>query len=121
MKQKWTIMVLFVMIVVSLALFPGEAEDVEAQDAAATTFIYLPLARKDPHCDLYVDNRTGGQLCYEVKGTGIGRKCFSSGTHFYGSFAPGTYPWSVSKSPCGTGSGTAYYDPGEQHHEFWCN
>lgn len=119
--KKWTTLVLafvLVMLAASLALVP--TEDVEGLDADPTVHVYLPLMRKDPHCDLSVDNDTGGKLCYEVKGTGIGVKCFSSGTHFYGSFAPGTYSWEVSKSRCGTGSGTRYYTAGPYTHRFWC-
>jgi hypothetical protein len=118
--KKWTTLVLalvLVMLAASLALAP--TEDVEGLEDD-TVFVYLPLARKDPHCDLDVVNDTGGKLCYEVKGTGIGKKCFSPGTHFYGSFVPGTYTWEVSKSPCGTGSGTKVYLPGERLHRFWC-
>jgi hypothetical protein len=72
-----------------------------------------------PAVDVYVENNTGGTLCYEVDDTGIGRKCFSSGTHFYGSFPSGTYTWHAS-APCGSDSGTEYYGPGEYFHEFWC-
>jgi hypothetical protein len=118
--KKWTTLVLalvFVMLAASLALIP--TEDVEGLEDD-TVFVYLPLMRKDPHCDLDVVNDTGGKLCYEVKGTGIGKKCFSPGTHFYGSFVPGTYSWEVSKSPCGTGSGTRYYTAGPYSHRFWC-
>ena len=119
--KKWTPLVLalvLVMLAAPLALVP--TEDIEGLDADPTVFVYLPLARKDPHCDLYVENDMGGTLCYEVKGTDIGKKCFSPGTHFYGSFVHGTYSWEVSKSPCGTGSGTRYYTAGPYSHRFWC-
>ena len=72
-----------------------------------------------PTADVSVENNTGGTLCYEVDGTGIGRKCFGSGISFYGSFPSGTYTWHAS-APCGTASGTEYYEPGEFVHEFWC-
>lgn len=72
-----------------------------------------------PMAEVYVKNDTGGSLCYEVYNTGIGRKCFSSGTHFYGSFPSGTYSWRAS-AWCGTDSGSRYYGPEEYIHRFWC-
>jgi hypothetical protein len=72
-----------------------------------------------PQSIVYVNNRTGGQLCYEVNNTGIGRKCFSSGTHYYGTFPVGTYSWRAS-ARCGSASGSRYYSSGEWTHEFWC-
>jgi len=68
---------------------------------------------------LYIQNDTGGTLCYEVFGTGIGERCFSLGRHYYGSFPAGTYAWYVSSS-CGSGSATTDYPPGESSHRFWC-
>jgi hypothetical protein len=72
-----------------------------------------------PSCSLSIENNTGGKLCYKVDGTGIGEKCFSSGTHFYGSFPAGTYHWSAS-ARCGKASGSKYFSSGSQVHEFWC-
>jgi hypothetical protein len=73
-----------------------------------------------PMSEVYVENNTGGQLCYTVEDTGIGQKCFSGGTHYYGSFPAGTYSWRASAS-CGTDSGTEDYEAGIFTHEFWCN
>ena len=72
-----------------------------------------------PMAEVYVQNDTGGQLCYEVDGTGVGKKCFSSGRHYYGSFPSGTYTWHAS-ARCGSASGSRYYQPGEFIHQFWC-
>jgi len=72
-----------------------------------------------PLSDVSVENDTGGTLCYEVDDTGIGKKCFPSGAHYYGSFPSGTYTWHAS-APCGSATGTEYYAPGEFIHEFWC-
>jgi C1A family cysteine protease len=69
---------------------------------------------------LYVANETGGTLCYEVFDTGIGERCFSPGTYYYGSFPAGTYVWYVSSS-CGSASNTAYYPAGQSTHRFWCD
>ena len=121
--KKWvTLALTFVLVtaLVLLAFLPSEARKSEQVGPAAGTTLYLPLVIKDPVCDLYVINDTRGELCYEVKDTGIGRKCFPSGTHFYGSFLVGTYSWEVSKSPCGTGKGSGYYGEGDQDHRFWC-
>jgi hypothetical protein len=72
-----------------------------------------------PMCEVYVENNTGGQLCYTVDDTGIGKKCFPGGTHYYGTFPAGIYTWHASAS-CGTDSGTENYLPGDFTHEFWC-
>ena len=69
---------------------------------------------------LYVQNDTGGRLCYEVFGTGIGERCFSSGRHYYGSFPAGTYAWYVS-GPCGSTGEVNDYPPGELTHTFSCD
>ncbi len=67
---------------------------------------------------VYVQNNTGGQLCYEVYGSGIGQKCYSSGLNYYGAFPVGTYSWHV--SACGgSADGTQYYS-GTKTHTFWC-
>jgi hypothetical protein len=73
-----------------------------------------------PMSRVSVQNDTGGTLCYEVEGSGIGERCFSSGTHFYGSFPAGTYTWHAS-ARCGSASDTRYYEPGEWTHRFWCS
>ncbi len=72
-----------------------------------------------PTATVYVENNTGGELCYEVYDTGIGRKCFSSGTHFYGRFPSGTYTYRVS-ARCGSLTEEEYYPAGDSTHEFWC-
>lgn len=72
-----------------------------------------------PSVESYVKNDTGNTLCYEVIGTGIGQKCFSSGTHYYGKFPSGTYNYRAS-AWCGSISESYYYSPGEFIHEFWC-
>ncbi|MCU0520282.1 MAG: hypothetical protein MUF84_06285 [Anaerolineae bacterium] len=68
---------------------------------------------------VYVQNDTGGTLCYEVYGTGVGQKCFASGLHFYGNFAAGTYTWHASAG-CGSASGSLDYPVGGYIHQFWC-
>jgi hypothetical protein len=69
--------------------------------------------------ELYVENNTGGELCFRVDNTGIGQKCYSSGTHFYGSFPSGSYTWYAS-ALCGSANGTENYEPGVFTHQFWC-
>jgi len=78
-----------------------------------------PVTVAPPTAWAYVQNDTGGTLCYEVFGTGIGRKCFPGGVHLYGSFPAGTHTWSAS-APCGSASGSLYYEPGDNIHRFWC-
>jgi hypothetical protein len=73
-----------------------------------------------PMSVLSVQNDTGGQLCYEVYGTGIGQRCYSSGTYYYGTFPAGTYSWQAS-ARCGSASGSRYYAPGTYYHRFWCS
>jgi hypothetical protein len=72
-----------------------------------------------PMAEVSVENDTGGQLCYQVDNTGIGQKCFSSGTHYYGTFPAGTYTWRASAN-CGSASGSRNYEPGVYTHRFWC-
>lgn len=72
-----------------------------------------------PQSVVYVQNNTGGQLCYEVYSTGIGQKCYSPGTYYYGTFPIGTYSWHAS-APCGSASGSRYYGLGTVYHQFWC-
>jgi hypothetical protein len=66
-----------------------------------------------------VINNTGDTLCYQVEETGIGEKCFSDGTHLYGTFAAGTYSWNAS-TRCGSASGTLNYLAGDYYHKFFC-
>jgi hypothetical protein len=68
---------------------------------------------------VYVANNTGGQLCYEIIGTGIGEKCFPEGQHLYGSFRPGTYEYRATAS-CGSKQGTKDFRAGEYTHSFYC-
>jgi hypothetical protein len=72
-----------------------------------------------PMVDVNVENNTGGELCYEVFDTGIGRKCFPSGRHFYGRFPAGTYSYHAS-ARCGSISESNLYAPGDFIHTFWC-
>jgi len=72
-----------------------------------------------PRAEVYVENNTGGTLCYEVYGTGIGERCYSSGTHFYGSFPSGTYTYRAS-AWCGSIEESKYFPAGEVTHQFWC-
>jgi len=115
----------------SLTFFSSAANGTRVADFTPTVFVHLPLVIKQPtptptptptpipQCKLYVENNTGGELCYEVYGTGIGRKCCSAGTHYYGTFLPGTYSWHAT-ARCGSASGTRYYSSGPWIHEFWC-
>jgi len=73
-----------------------------------------------PLAQVYVQNDTGGQLCYEVLNTGIGEKCFPGGKSFYGSFPAGTYSWKAS-AKCGSDSGSRSFSAGEFTHRFWCS
>lgn len=73
-----------------------------------------------PRASVYVNNETGGNLCYEVQGTGIGRQCFSSGLHYYGSFPAGTYSWRAS-ARCGSTGGTRYFAAEDYVVRFWCS
>jgi hypothetical protein len=72
-----------------------------------------------PMVEVNVENNTGGQLCFRIDNTGIGEKCFSSGTYYYGTFPSGTYTWYAS-ALCGSASETQYYEPGVFTHQFWC-
>ena len=112
-----------------LTLLPSTASSLATADATPTVAVYLPIAIKQPTptptptpplCQLYVQNDTGGTLCYEVYGTAIGQRCFGTGgPHYYGTFPAGTYSWYVS-ALCGSASGSDYYPTGDQVHEFWC-
>ena len=133
MKQTSVLIVLvcvFVMAIASLTHVSSPANDIEAT-VTTTVSAYLPFVAKQPtptptptptplpKCKVYVKNNTGGELCYEVYGTGIGRKCYSSGTYYYGTFLAGTYSWHAT-AWCGSASGTRYYSSGSWTHEFWC-
>lgn len=77
--------------------------------------------RKPPAATVYVDNRTGGQLCYELKDTGIGEKCYDGGgVSLYGTVAPGAYTWAA-RARCGTDSGSVTFPPGDSVHWFACS
>jgi hypothetical protein len=83
---------------------------------------FLPLVtRRWPHtCTLYVINNTGCELCYEVFGSGIGQKCYTTpGKNFYGSFPANTYNYQASAC-CGTVNGTGNYGIGTYQHPFSC-
>ncbi len=81
---------------------------------------FTPSPTSPPYANVYVNNRTGGELCYEVRNTGIGRRCFASGVHHYGDFLAGVYSWRAS-ARCGSASGSEYYSAGYQEHNFWCS
>jgi hypothetical protein len=73
-----------------------------------------------PQSTIYITNNTGCTLCYEIYGTGIGQKCFSSaGSNFYGSFPVGYYQWAASAC-CGPASDTDYFGEGTWEHAFGC-
>lgn len=72
-----------------------------------------------PMATVYVRNNTGGQLCYEIKGTGIGNKCFGGGDSLYGTFPAGTYSWTAS-AICGTNNGTTTFGAGTWLVTFSC-
>lgn len=74
---------------------------------------------RPPQVTVYVDNDTGGQLCYEIYNSGIGRRCFGNGEHLYGTFDAGRYSWKVT-ARCGSLEGTDTFDPGEWIEQFWC-
>lgn len=128
MKRISTLIVLacvFVMAIASLTLLSSAANSTEIADSTPTVSLHLPLVLKQPtptpppQCELYVENNTGGELCYEVYGTGIGQRCYSSGTHYYGTFPAGTYSWHAT-ARCGSASGSRSYPSGTWTHEFWC-
>ena len=84
------------------------------------TFTPTPTATATPAlANVYIENDTGGRLCYEVVNSGIGRKCSSEANFFYGSFQPGTYTWKAS-ARCGSASGTSSYPSGDTEHRFFC-
>jgi hypothetical protein len=97
----------------------GGWSEVQVVTVLPPTTTPTPTPTQPPRATVYVDNRTGGILCYEIYGTGIGRKCFASGTHLYGSFPAGTYSWHASAG-CGTADGTKYFSAGTWTHQFWC-
>jgi serine protease len=78
-----------------------------------------PTAIPIPMTNLTVINNTGSQLCYEVIGTGIGQKCSSQDSFFYGSFPAGTYKWTASAA-CGTGSDSRTYPVGNYAVILYC-
>lgn len=131
MKRTLTLIVLAcvsVTMMVSLTLLSGTASGLGILDFTPTVFVHLPLIAKQPtptptpppQCKLYVKNSTGGRLCYQVKNSGIGEKCYSSsGTHYYGAFPPGTYSWKAT-ARCGSISDSRYYSSGSWTHEFQC-
>lgn len=87
-------------------------------------FLYLPMimntwAPVAAICSLDIDNQTGGQICYEIYGTGIGQKCVGGGSHFYGSFPAGTYSFHIS-AVCGTLDNSQYYPGGAKTDVISC-
>ncbi len=88
--------------------------------------IYLPLVPLDPSptpipmAYFNVTNNTGGQLCVDVKNSGIGPQCTSGSTLVYGPFPAGTYDYSVSSSRCGSKTYNRYFAPGNNTESFKC-
>ena len=72
-----------------------------------------------PESMWWVQNDTGGTLCYEVEGTGIGEKCWGAGMHYYGAFPSGTY-WEYALAGCGTIYAPYYFPPGTWIRTVWC-
>lgn len=94
------------------------------QQAGTSSGLYLPLiintgAPLPAVCTLYVENETGGQMCYEIYGTGLGRKCFSESSYFYGTFPAGTYSYQAT-TVCGTVDQKLYFPEGVKSHVFSC-
>ena len=81
--------------------------------------IYLPLIVVPTITNLYVENDTGGTLCYEIYNTNIGQKCFGVGEHLYGNFPSGTYTYHAT-AVCGSLTETIDYPMGDYFHTFWC-
>ncbi len=79
---------------------------------------YLPELVSIPMATVYIQNDTGGELCYEVYDTGIGMQCYEAGEHLYGSFPSGTYDYYVS-ARCGSVIDNYEIDGGIIH-KFWC-
>jgi hypothetical protein len=96
------------------------------------SYLYMPILRIDPSptpipsptpvpmAHLWVYNQTGGTLCFELLGTGIGKKCFSSSSWEYGYFKPGYYTYNAS-ARCGSASKQYYYGIGENYLSFYCS
>lgn len=94
------------------------------QQTVTLSGLYLPLIMNTwsplpAGCALYVENETGGQMCYEIYGTGLGRKCFGDSSYFYGSFPAGTYTYQAT-TICGTVNETRYFPEGAKSHIFSC-
>jgi hypothetical protein len=90
-------------------------------DEPYTTF--LPLIINPPaKANVTLVNSTGGTLCFEILGTGIGERCFpSAGSHFYGEFWPGTYQY-IAAARCGSLQKTRTFAPGESViFEYYCS
>lgn len=80
----------------------------------------LTPTRAPAKANVFVSNYTGGTLCYEIQGTGIGQRCYGGGTEMtYGSFPAGTYRWSAS-AWCGSASSTFYFGPQNWNEQFSC-
>lgn len=112
----------FATALVQTSTIPRSAQ---AADITPTVFLYFPMVSRYPtptpipRARVYVDNNTGGRLCFKIKKTGIGERCFSSGRHYYGSFPVGTYTWHAS-ARCGSASDTKYYGEGTWVQAFEC-
>lgn len=74
-----------------------------------------------PQTTVYVINNLACSVCYEIIGTGIGQKCFTSETTtLYGTFPTGTYSWSASSTCCGSGGGKETFAAGTKSVTFTC-
>lgn len=81
-----------------------------------------PTASRTPKpwiAQVFVGNNTSSEMCYEVYGTGIGRRCFPPGEHLYGRFQAGVYLFRV-ELRCGSAELPWQYDGGRFVHDFWC-
>ena len=111
------------LLAVVLMLTSGLPMEIAA--VSAQTFNYLPIVMAPvpvvpvPTSSVYVENDTGGKLCYQIMGTGIGEQCYGSGEHFYGTFPAGTYEF-CAEARCGKLCDDRYYGEGIATHRFYC-
>ena len=105
-------LIIILALVLSIMIWAGPV-------AKADSVIYLPIVLKQPVATVYVNNSTGGQLCYTIFGTNIGLKCFPVGIYLYGSFAPGTYSYRA-EARCGVREDTLFFGPTTFEHFFQC-
>jgi len=70
-------------------------------------------------CELHVVNATGGELCYEVHGTRIGRKCYGGGSRLYGTIPAGVHRFTA-RARCGSMDTQKHFPAGVFEHRFDC-